>query len=106
MDRATATDVASVPKVELHVHLNGTISEATALTLALRHGADPAVGLRLVDGRYPERYDGFEDFLDTYLAANRFVRTPEDLELVAAEFARAQAAQKVSYCEAMFTAMI
>ncbi len=40
------------------------------------------------------------------LAANSFVRTPDDLELVAAEFARGQAAQHIVYSEAIFTPMI
>lgn len=87
-DRATDHDVVSIPKVELHVHLNGSIAEATASELARRHGADPREALRLVDGRYPGRYPNFEGFLDTYLAANQFVRTPDDLEFVAAEFAQ------------------
>ena len=45
-------------------------------------------------------------FLDAYLATNKFVRTPDDLELVAAEFARDRVAQGIRYSEAIFTAMI
>jgi adenosine deaminase len=103
---ATELDIVGVPKVELHVHLNGSITEATAATLARRHGADPARELILTDGRYPGAYPEFQGFLDTYLAANAFVRTPDDLELVAAEFARGQVAQNIVYSEAIFTAMI
>ena len=103
---ATETDIISIPKVELHIHLNGSITEATASTLARRHGADPAEDLILVDGRYPGSYPDFRGFLDAYLAANQFVRTADDLEFVAAEFARGQAAQNIVYSEAIFTAMI
>ena len=103
---ATEQDIVSIPKVELHIHLNGSITEATASTLARRHGADPADALRLSNGRYPGSYPNFGGFLDAYMLANQFVRTPEDLELVAAEFARGQAAQHVAYSEAIFTAMI
>lgn len=106
-DLATDRDIETIPKVELHVHLNGSITEATASTLARRHGAaDPAADLRLVDGRYPGHYASFDGFLDAYMAANDFVRTPDDLELVAAEFARQQAAQRIVYSEAIFTAGI
>ena len=105
-DLATERDIATVPKVELHIHLNGAITEATAATLARRHGADPDQALILVDGRYPARYRRFEEFLAVYMATNDFVRTPEDLELVAAEFAREQATQNIVYSEALFTAMI
>lgn len=105
-DLASERDLTTVPKVELHVHLNGSITEATASTLARRHGEDPDTALRLVDGRYPGRYKNFAGFLDAYMAANQFVRTPDDLELVAAEFVRAQAAQHIVYSEAIVTAMI
>ena len=103
---ATEPDIESIPKVELHIHLNGSITESTASTLASRHGADPATALRLRDGRYPGHYANFGGFLDAYMLANSFVRTPEDLELVAAAFAQGQAAQRIIYSEAIFTAMI
>jgi len=103
---ATEHDIVTVPKVELHVHLNGSITEATASVLARRHGAEPERSLGLIDGRYPGPYPDFAGFLATYLAANAFVRTPDDLELVAAEFARTQAAQNIVYSEAIFTAGI
>jgi adenosine deaminase len=104
---ATEQDVLAIPKVELHIHLGGAISESTAATLARRHGeADPSTSLQLVDGRYPGRYREFQGFLDAYMLANQFVRTADDLELVAADFARAQAAQGIAYSEAIFTAMI
>lgn len=105
-DPVTERDLASVPKVELHVHLGGSITEATAAELCRRHGADPGVALHLVEGRYPAPYGGFAPFLETYLAANGFVRTPADLELVAAAFAEAQAAQSIRYSEVIVTAMI
>lgn len=103
---ASDHDITTVPKVELHVHLNGSITEATASELARRHGAEPSTALNLVDGRYPGTYPNFGGFLDAYLLANGFVRTPEDLEFVAAAFAREQASQNIVYSEAIFTAMI
>ncbi len=106
MDLATERDILTVPKVELHIHLNGSITETTAATLACRHGEDPDTALQLVDGRYPGHYANFGGFLDAYMLANQFVRTPDDLELVAADFARGQAHQNVAYSEAIFTAMI
>ncbi len=105
IELASDRDILSIPKIELHVHLGGAITESTALELARRHGA--GVGeLPLIDGRYPGRYRDFPHFLDTYLATNEFVRTPADLELVAAAFARQQAAESIAYSEVIFTAMI
>jgi adenosine deaminase len=104
--RATDDDIATVPKVELHIHLNGSISESTASMLARRYGGDPETDLRLVDGRYPVAYPDFGGFLDAFLTSNGFVRTPDDLELVATAFVREQARQHVLYSEAIFTALI
>jgi adenosine deaminase len=106
MVEATDQDIVAIPKIELHVHLGGAITEATASQLARRHGADPTVALRLTDGRYPGRYRDFPDFLATYLATNEFVRTPDDLESVAAAFAHQQAAESIVYSEVIFTAMV
>ncbi|MBW3665066.1 MAG: adenosine deaminase [Actinobacteria bacterium] len=96
--------LSSLPKVELHVHLEGSISAATATELSRRHGEDPDSVLPLVEGRYPERFTTFQEFVELYLAVTRQVRTPDDLATVAAEFARQQAAQNVRYTEATFTA--
>jgi aminodeoxyfutalosine deaminase len=103
---ASEHDIITVPKVELHLHLGGSITEATAATLARRHGQDPARALVLRDGRYPTPYADFRGFLRAFLAANQFIKTADDLELVASELARAQAAQNVIYSETIFTAMI
>lgn len=103
---ATERDILTVPKVELHLHVNGTVSEATATTLARRHGADPDEVLPLVGGRYAARWPNFEGFLDALIRANEWVRTPDDLELVASALAREQARQGIVYSEAIFTAMM
>jgi len=101
----TIQHLKALPKIELHVHLEGTISADTAIALARRHGEDPEQALPLVDGRFPERFDGFMGFLAMYQAVSRLLRTPADLELVAAAFARQQAEQNVLYSEATFTAV-
>jgi aminodeoxyfutalosine deaminase len=102
-------DLATLPKVELHVHLEGSIAAGTAAELAERHGEDPAAVLEVErDGagwRYPPRFRDFLHFVDTFLATTRQVRTPDDLATVAAAFARGQAAQGVRYTETTFTAL-
>lgn len=97
-------DLLALPKVELHVHLEGTIRPETAIALARQHGEDPGRVLPLVDGGYPTRYETFDQFVELYLAVSAQVRTPDDLALVAADFARHQAEQGVAYSEATFTA--
>ena len=97
-------DLQALPKVELHVHLEGTIRPETAVALARRHGEAPGRVLPLVDGGYPTRYETFDQFVELYLAVSSQVRTPDDLAVVAADFARHQAEQGVRYSEATFTA--
>lgn len=97
-------DLRRLPKVELHVHLEGTITAATATALALAHGEDPEEVLPLVDGDYPHRFSGFDHFLRTFIAVSRQVRTPDDLAAVAEAFAREQARQQVRWTEVTFTA--
>jgi hypothetical protein len=89
---ATEHDIAPLPNVELHVHFGGNFSEAVALDLARRHGLDPAVAVPLHQGSYPTGYRDFPDFLRALIALDRLVRTPDDVETVAAAFARGQAA--------------
>ncbi|MFA9444544.1 adenosine deaminase [Egicoccus sp. AB-alg6-2] len=106
----TDFDLATLPKVELHVHLEGSIAAPTAVELARRHGEDPEQALEVVrnaDGElaYPSPFRDFMHFVDTFLATTRQVRTPDDLATVAAAFARGQAAQGVRWTEATFTAL-
>jgi aminodeoxyfutalosine deaminase len=100
-----APDLSTLPKVELHVHLEGTVAATTAAGLARRHGEDPDDVLVLEDGDYPRRFEGFDHFLRTFLATSAQVRTPDDLATIAAAFATAQADQRVVWSEATFTAV-
>lgn len=101
----TAADLRSLPKVELHVHLEGTVSADTARQLAERHGEDPRSVLVLEGDGYAPRFRDFTHFVETFVATARQVRRPEDLRTVAAAFARTQAEQGVLYTEATFTAV-
>lgn len=100
-----STELRSLPKVELHIHLEGSISSETAIALARRHGLDPEAALPLHDGRYPPAFDDFLQFVRLYLSVSRQIRTPQELATVAAAFARRQADQGVRYTEVTFTAL-
>lgn len=96
--------LADLTKIELHVHLEGSIRAETAIELARRHGEDPAAVLELEGDTYPAPFRDFEHFVATFVATSKQVRRPEDLAKVAADFAREQARQGVLYTEATFTA--
>jgi aminodeoxyfutalosine deaminase len=98
-----ASPITTLPKVELHVHLEGTITAARAATLAEAHGVDPRTELALVSDAYPDRFRDFDHFLEVFLRTVRQVRTPDDLAAVAADFVREQSSQAVLWTEATFT---
>ncbi len=91
-----------IPKVELHVHLEGSIRPATLLQLAERNGvslpASDEAGLRDF-----YRFRDFAHFVEVYVAVSRCLRTPADYQLVAFEFGAEMARQNIRYAEATFT---
>lgn len=101
-------DLADLPKVELHVHLEGTVSAGTAAALARSHGDDPLEVLEVEgDGdevRYPTPFTDFDQFVRAFVATSGQLRRPEDLERATAAFAEEQERQHVLWTEATFTA--
>ncbi len=93
---------ARMPKVELHVHLEGSILPRTLLTLAMRNNiplpAQDEAGLSA--SLY--RYQGFDQFLRSYLTITSCLRTPADYQLIAYEFGRECARQNIRYAEVIF----
>ena len=92
-------DLVALPKVELHVHLEGSMRASTVVELAGRYGVELPEGLR--DGRY--RFRDFRHFIDEWLAGLSCLRTPEDLRRIAVEFCQDEAAQGVRYAEVSFS---
>lgn len=91
-----------IPKVELHVHLEGAMRPAVLMELARRNGIElPAkdeAGLK----RW-FRFTDFEHFVQVYLACSRALRRPEDFQLLTLDFLAEQAYQNIVYTEAHFT---
>jgi aminodeoxyfutalosine deaminase len=69
----------SLPKAELHLHLEGAIEPATLLELRLRHGMADA-DLASCEALY--RYQDFQGFLMAFKAVTEHLNTPEDYELI------------------------
>jgi aminodeoxyfutalosine deaminase len=87
--------IASLPKAELHLHLEGSIRPAIASALAARHG----VTLAEEEVRRRYAYTNFAGFLDAFKWVTSFVRGPRDFALIAADLAEQLLAQKVVYAE-------
>ena len=85
-----------LPKVELHLHLEGSTEPETLVALSQRHDATP---LTLADARRLYTYKDFLGFMDSYKAMSQRLRTPEDYELITYNMIRALAAQGVVHAE-------
>lgn len=92
-----------MPKVELHVHLEGSIQPETLLALAQRNGVSlPASSV--ADLRKWYTFRDFPHFVEVYLAVSACIRTLDDIEFIAREFLSNQAAQNIHYSEVTYTA--
>ncbi|HVB34524.1 MAG TPA: adenosine deaminase [Patescibacteria group bacterium] len=101
MNQATlASALATLPKAELHLHLEGSIAPETVVSLAARHGVE--VSVEEVAARY--RYHDFAGFLDAYKWVTAFLRRPEDYRLIADELFEHLLGQNVIYAEITLSA--
>ncbi|HEU5417353.1 MAG TPA: adenosine deaminase [Streptosporangiaceae bacterium] len=90
------------PKIELHVHLEGTVRAPALLQIARRNGvalpADSVEGLaRLYE------YRDFRHFLQTWLITTAALRTGEDFRQVVTGYAAEAASHGAVYIEGIFT---
>jgi adenosine deaminase len=94
--------IIKMPKVELHVHLEGSVRPGTLLKLAKRHHvALPAEDVNGLHKWYTFR--DFNHFIEIYMTISSCLRTAEDIELIAREFLIGQAEQNILYSEVTFT---
>ncbi len=87
--------IATLPKAELHLHLEGSIRPEIAVQLAGRHG----VSLSEEEVRRRYDYRNFVEFLEAFKWVTSFLRTPDDFGLLGADLARQLIAQNVRYAE-------
>lgn len=94
-----------MPKVELHVHLQGATQPETFLALAQRNQIElPANTLEEIRQWYTFR--DFDHFLGVYMAISDCIRTIDDIELITREFLKNQAAQNIKWSEVTYTAWL
>jgi adenosine deaminase len=93
-----------VPKVELHLHLEGAIPHDALWELVQKYGGDPSVpNLKALERRF--EYRDFPHFIETWVWKNGFLREYEDFTLIAEAVARDLAGQNIRYAEAFFLAI-
>jgi len=87
--------IISLPKAELHLHLEGSIQPATVCELAAHHGF--TLTEEEVRGRYA--YCDFPEFIEAFKWVTSFLREPQDYTLIAHDLAEHLLTQSVVYAE-------
>jgi len=90
------------PKIELHVHLEGTVRAETLLQIARRNDytlpADSVEGLASL-----YEYRDFEQFIEVWILTTNALQTAEDFRQVVVDYAAEAAAHGAVYIEAIFS---
>lgn len=90
------------PKIELHVHLEGTVRPAALLQIARRNGvALPAGSAEELAAVYEFR--DFPHFLDVWIMTTAALRTERDFRQVVVDYAAEAAAHGAVYLEGIFS---
>lgn len=91
-----------VPKVELHLHLEGAIPLPALWQLMEKYGGDPAVPtLQGLAERF--RYTDFHHFISTWVWKNSFLREYEDFAFIAEAVATDLLRQNIRYAEMFYS---
>jgi adenosine deaminase len=91
-----------LPKVELHLHLEGAIPKATLWELITKYGGDPAIKTR-EDLERALVYGDFRGFLKMWVWMLGYLREYDDYTLIGEAVARDLARQKIRYVEGFFS---
>ena len=95
-----ATVLDTLPKAELHLHLEGSIRPETAVELAGRHGTQ--ITTEDVLARY--NCSNFAGFIDAFKWVTSFLRDPEDYALITRKLLDDLVRQRVVYAEITISA--
>src|SRR5450631_21334 len=88
--------IQTLPKAELHLHLEGSIEPPTLLELRQRHGID---GASLAEVEQLYSYKDFKGFLSAFKDVTGHLRTPEDDELITYRLMERLKAQNILHAE-------
>ncbi len=91
-----------IPKVELHVHLEGAIPLEALWTLVQKYGGDSVVA-DIAALRQKFVFRDFPHFIETWIWKNQFLRSYDDFTFIAEAVARNLAGQNILYAETFYS---
>ena len=90
------------PKIELHVHLEGTVRPATLLEIARRN--DYALPADTVEGLQElYRFRDFRHFIEVWILTTNALQTADDFRRIVVDYAAEAAAHGAVYLEGIFS---
>jgi adenosine deaminase len=98
---ALARLIRVIPKVELHIHIEGSLEPEMVFALAARHGVTlPFPSVEALRAAY--EFDDLQSFLDLYYAGCDVLRTEDDFHAMTAAYLERAAADGVAHAEIFF----
>src|SRR6185437_14838209 len=91
-----AAFIRRLPKAELHLHLEGTITPPTLVELSHRHGRKP---MTLADAEKVYQFTDFSGFMEAFRTITGLLQRADDYELAAWRMAQHLAEQGVVHAE-------
>lgn len=102
MPTSQASAVSPTPKIELHVHLEGTVRPPALLEIASRNGV--ALPVDTIDGLAElYQFTDFDHFIQLWMMTTHAIRTEVDFRQVVVSYAEEAAAHGAVYIEGIFT---
>jgi adenosine deaminase len=94
--------IKNLPKVELHIHLEGAIPINALWKLVVKYGENKNIsGLKDLHDKF--QYKNFPHFIETWIWKNQFLREYEDFTFIAKEVAGDLKDQNIKYAEMFYT---
>lgn len=93
--------IKHIPKAEIHVHLEATISPDLCRKFAKRNNV--SLSEDLFTGQYSYAWDDFYDFIKKYDIITSVIHTPDDYRELTYNYLKSCASENVLYVEAMIS---
>jgi adenosine deaminase len=95
--------ITNLPKAELHLHIEGTLSPETILRLAARNDIDfPYKSVKAIQDALDNRPPGLAGFLDHHYQVVSTIQTQEDFYTITYELLRTCRENNIVYAELFF----
>ncbi|MBN1797744.1 MAG: adenosine deaminase [Spirochaetales bacterium] len=93
----------TLPKIELHLHLEGAIPLETLWELIKKYGGHKELDNNIENLNKRFLFKDFPHFIETWIWKNQFLKEYEDFEFIAHGVAKDLSGQNIRYAELFFT---